>query len=136
MQRRPRRPRLALEVMPHTFEHVESRDYLVARHQGEVSASELRAAREEAIKLVSESGVKRLLIDFSAASSIPDMGESYFLIQDAAANRVWGARTAVIARIDQLRIVEFIAVAAANAGLNVRAFDNEAEALQWLCDPE
>jgi len=122
--------------LPYTLEHVESDGYLVARCQGEVSASELRAAREDAINLRFETGEKRLLIDFSDAVSIPSVGDSYFIVQEAAKSKLSATRTAVVARPEHSRITGFVAFAATTAGLTVKTFHDEAEALRWLCKRE
>jgi anti-anti-sigma regulatory factor len=118
--------------MPYTLEHSEKGEYLISRHQGDVNASELRAARQDAINLRAETGAKRLLIDFRQASSIPGIGDSYFIAQEAAASSSKATRTAVVARSEHYEIAQFAAFAAKTAGLIVRTFEDEVEALRWL----
>ena len=119
--------------MSYTLEHVESGGYIVSRYRGNVSASELRAAREDAIALRLKTGEKKLLVDFSEAVSIPSVGDSYFIAQEAAKSKFSATRTAVIARPEHSRIAEFVAFAATTAGLTVKVFHDETKALQWLC---
>jgi len=119
--------------LPYTLEHVESAGYIVSRYQGNVSAFELRNAREDAINLRLKTGETRLLIDFSEAVSIPSAGDSYFIAQEAAKSKFSATRTAVVARPEHSRITEFVAFAATTAGLTVKVFHDESEALLWLC---
>lgn len=118
--------------MSYTVEPSESGGYMVVRHEGRVTATEVDSVRHSVIEMAGVSGIRNLLIDLRNAATIPGVGEFYFAVDKASQGKRLGLSTAILARPDQSQIAEFIATTAVNRGIRLKAFQTEAAALDWF----
>lgn len=105
---------------------------VVARANGTVRASDIRAARKALRRDPAFSPGFRILVDLSGATAIDIAPEA---IPALAMENVFlpGTRRALVARSNpQYRVAELFAASAARAGQSVTVFRSVSEALDWL----
>lgn len=120
--------------MAYTITFLESEQCILVRHDGEVTEAEIRAGMAEIFRMAGKSAVRRLLIDWRAASRVPSGGELWHVMQSeiGQVRLRRELRRAIVARPDQRWTADLFAELAANHGFSFRVFEAESEALRWL----
>jgi hypothetical protein len=106
--------------------------FLLVRHEGEVTASEARAARMEAIGLVRENRISRIVVDLREVTGEADSDELRLVMEGNAEVKPPRPHAAVIVREDQYPKLRFIEDFAVSRGMPIRVFVAENEAMSWL----
>ena len=109
---------------------------ILVRHEGEVTEAEIRKSMDDIFEVATESGARRLLIDWRSASSIPSCGELWYVMQ-ARVGQVGLRRDlkrAIVARTDQRWTADLFAELAKNHGFLFRVFGEQSDALGWLTE--
>lgn len=86
-------------------------------------------------ELVRGSGMSRILADIRALQGRLSPGQTYFLLRDLPAQPPRGYRTAVLEAGHNREFAAFMEDTGNNAGVFMRCFVDEGEALAWLRMP-
>jgi len=102
---------------------------------GPVTYDDARAQTEEAVRLMKEHGTSRVLADYSEGITEVSLANLYWLVdfyrQVDAPSDIRGA--VVLPRSGhRIEAYQFHALAARNAGYNIRLFETRADAEKWL----
>ena len=110
------------------------RDYVLLRHEGEVTPDEINAARIEVLRLVRTSGLSRMIIDVRDATSEATIKELRAMMEDNAKVAPPRPHAAVVVRADQYPTFRFSEDFAVSRGMPIRVFVDEDQAMQWFKD--
>ena len=107
--------------------------------RGEVTYDDARDQTREATRLMKEHGTTRVLADYSEGLSEVSLANLYWLVDFyREVNAPSDMKAAVILPRSGHRIeaYQFHALAARNAGYNIRLFDTRADGEKWLMEGE
>ena len=111
--------------------------YACFRASGELSFHGAVGVVAEAISEASKHGIKRLLVDTVNLRGFPHPTTAErFYMSETWASKSAGLRLAVVARPDLIDPERFGVMVARNRGLFTSVFSSEAEAVEWLVDPD
>jgi hypothetical protein len=110
------------------------KDFVLIRHEGEVTPDEINAARIEALRLVRTNGLSRLIIDIRDTTGDADPKDLRNMMEDNAKVTPPRPHAAVVVRADQYPTFRFIEDFAVSRGMPIRVFVDENEAMNWLTD--
>ena len=111
-------------------------DAIEIAYRGRVDKSQLEASIAKVIACSAEQGCNHFLTDCSTLTGGHSVVDLYFLAKDVAEIKtsMVGYREAILRSKDPEigKLTEFWETTTANRGLKVRAFDDRAQAMNWL----
>jgi len=116
-----------------TFDPKRSLIFVTAR--GEISYDDARDQTREATKLMKEHGITRVLADYSEGLSEVSLANLYWLVdfyREVGAPADMKAAVILPRSGHRIEAYQFHALAARNAGYNIRLFDTRSDAEKWL----
>jgi hypothetical protein len=117
-----------------SFTAVTNKDFVLLRHEGEITPAEVDEARIEAFRLVETSGLSRLVIDIRGVTGEADPVDLRAMMETNAEVKPPRPHAAIVVREDQYPRFRFIEDFAVSRGMPIRVFVDEAEAMRWLAD--
>ncbi|HEY7840672.1 MAG TPA: hypothetical protein VIC61_03815 [Gammaproteobacteria bacterium] len=105
---------------------------IVVAHKGRISLAESRAAQAEALAVVVERNLPRVLIDVTGVTNDLSIIEMFIVSSEIDRPELPRPRGALLVRADQQPRGKFLETIADNRGLEIRSFTDRAEALAWL----
>ena len=123
------------DVMPWTIEYLPERDLVLLVVTGQLLDEDGRAQVAETIRLLNEHPSAPVLVDCSDAETLATLPALYRLPDYATElGAPWNVRVAVVIPKTRFRIetFQFFALVSRNAGYEVRLFDDQASAGEWL----
>jgi len=106
---------------------------ILVTHTGDISVAESRAAQREAIALIMERGLSRVLIDVTGITNDLSAADLFTLTADLGDPGNPRPAAALVARPDQQAKARFMETVAFNRGLRIEAFTAREDALRSLC---
>ena len=123
--------------MPWDIRYDEKMGIVAITATGEISYEDAQAQTKESVKLMREHRTSRVLADYSHGLSEVSLANLYWLVDFyREINAPTDMKAAVILPKTGHRIeaYQFHALAARNAGYNIRLFETRSEAEQWLME--
>ena len=121
--------------MDYKLEIVEKTDFVVAVLGGVRSPETLLAAASKTTDFCREKGYSRLLIDLRNMSGGLDTLETFEVAGHAIPEQTNArdlVRSAILDLSENLDRIRFFETVAVNRGFNVKTFDDENQAIEWL----
>jgi hypothetical protein len=106
---------------------------VLVTHTGEISLAESRDAQRDALSVIVEQGLSRVLIDVTGITNDLPSVDLFGITADLAGPGIPRPAAALVARPDQKAKARFIETVAQNRGLRIEAFTEREEALRSLC---
>ena len=110
------------------------KDYLLVRHEGEVTPSEAEMARKEALRLVRSNKLSKVVVDIRDVTGEADPDDLRLVMEGNAKITPPRPHAAIVVREDQYSQFRFIEDFAVSRGMPIRVFVDEDAALSWLAD--
>ena len=117
--------------MPERVSILEDQEIIKIESYGEVSISDLKQSMEEVIKIHQEKGLTRVFIDASKETALPST-YPVFKFGSELAQVLQKLKFAVVTSPKLKDILRFLENVTRNRGAQVRMFESEDAALEWL----
>lgn len=112
---------------------VHARDFLRARHDGQVDVPESLRLLREVVEALDRSSAFDVMVDTREASSRLTAAELWYLADSAARHpRLVGCRVCILCPWERFDHASFYALCAGRKGIEIQAFISYEEAMDWL----
>ena len=118
--------------MTHIVEVVEDAEYLKVTFTGEMSKEDHEAGRDAAVRMLTETGFNRILVDARTINARMSVLDDFEFTQDHQSSPIGLARIAVIYREEESERFNFIENVSVNRGGKMKVFTDLVEAVRWL----
>ncbi len=99
---------------------------------GEMTKEEHQSGRDEAIRVLTDDGLGRLLVDARTIDARMSAVDDFKFTQEHESSGLLSVRIAVIHRADESERFRFIENVAVNRGVDMKVFTDPDQALGWL----
>jgi hypothetical protein len=106
--------------------------YVLLEHHGDVSPEEIRAARTALLETLVHDNFGRVLIDWRAASDVPQVADFYFILSETRITLAVRGKCALLTPESSKSVAEFVETAGRNRGFRINAFTSREAAIAWL----
>ena len=107
-------------------------EYVMVRHEGQLTLQNFEKARSAAKRLLDGNSWNRLLIDVRAAVRVP-IAEVFFIMKSIS--EVFpGSKIALLVPGERTDEGEFAETVASNRGVRLKSFSNYEQAAAWLSE--
>ena len=120
--------------MPYEVTFAENENYVSGALTGEITESEIKAARVEMNALLTDHDCERLLVDATGTTRMLGFLSDFEITASHKSElppRTWHA---VVIRPDQKEHMQFVENVAQNRAVNLRLFTDRHEAIDWLLE--
>ena len=118
--------------MPYRIERIEEGPYLRVTLSGVVSRAEHEEFRAAAVSALGETGWLHVLIDVTGADPQMSLTDDFAFTSGHQTRLPPRLQTAIVHAEDAADRFSFVETVAANRGVTIRGFVDEAQALEWL----
>ena len=119
--------------MPERVSILEDKGIILVESFGTISIDDIRNSLDQVIKLQIETGYKRILVDGSKETSMPETFPLFEFGEDLAKS-LSGSQIAVITSLFTHNDLNFLETVIANRGGKIRLFEKLKDAYAWLAD--
>ena len=120
--------------MAYTLEKMMNHGYVRLTFDGPVIQAIFEQALKETYAALIRNRWNKIFLDVSRVEINMPMTEWYVFVSMFRARMIMDVSFAVLARADQMRMIELIEHVAQNSGMEFRGYTDKDAALTWLCD--
>ena len=124
------------DQLPYSVEYVQDQEYVSAVLTGDLTESDLQAARDEINVQLCANDSKRLLVDATGLARMQSVFSDFEFTAQHRTKLPPGTRHAVFVRPEHREHMQFVEDVGQNRMVDIRIFLDRDEALGWLLDDQ
>ncbi len=122
--------------MPYSIELMADRKYVSLVMTGNLTKKDFENSREEIANLLADHNLSWLLVDGAQGAKEISLSEDFQFIKDLKLHFPVDVRIALVVSSDEFQNNRFVEDVSQNRGINLKAFMDKSQAVDWLVGGE